>query len=52
VFEDSRRGVLALPGFIFDFEANELRSDAGEVVALRPQCWRCCAAWQPRPAGW
>ncbi len=46
MFEDPRRGVLELPGFIFDFEANELRSDAGEVVALRPQCLavlRCLA---------
>ncbi len=47
MFEDPRRGVLALPGFTFDFEANELRSDAGEVVVLRPQCLavlRCLAA--------
>jgi len=47
VFEDPRRGVLELPGFIFDFEANELRSDTGEVVALRLQCLavlRCLAA--------
>ena len=36
--EDSRQGVLALPGFTYDFEANDLRSDAGELVVLRPQC--------------
>ena len=47
MFEDPRHGVLALPGFAYDFEANELRSDAGELVILRPQCLavlRCLAA--------
>ena len=44
--EDSRHGVLALPGFTYDFEASELRSDAGGLVVLRPQCLavlRCLA---------
>jgi len=45
--EEPRRGALALPGFTFDYDANELRSDSGGVVRLRPQCLavlRCLAA--------
>jgi len=47
VFEDPRRGALELPGFTFDFETNELRGDAGDLVSLRPQCLavlRCLAS--------
>lgn len=47
MLEEPRHGTLALPGFSFDFDANELRNDAGEVVRLRRQCLavlRCLAA--------
>ncbi len=46
VVDESRRGALVLPGFVFDVEANELRRDDGQVVNLRPQCLavlRCLA---------
>lgn len=40
------RGVLALPGHCYEFDANELRTADGANVPLRPQCLevlRCLA---------